>query len=36
MKFERFVAHSLLPKYVYERVEQVIPANSEIDKGNSD
>lgn len=32
MKFERFVAHSLLPKYVYERVEQVIPSNPEIDK----
>ena len=32
MKFDRFVAHSLLPKYVYERVEQVIPPNPEIDK----
>ena len=32
MKFERFVAHSLLPKYAYERVEQVIPANSKINK----
>lgn len=32
MKFERFVAHSLLPKYAYERVEKSIPANSEIDK----
>lgn len=32
MKFERFVAHSLLPKYAYERLEQVIPSNSEIDK----
>ena len=32
MKFDRFVAHSLLPKYVYERVEQVIPSNAEIDK----
>ncbi len=32
MKFECFVAHSLLPKYVYERVEQVIPSNPEIDK----
>ena len=32
MKFDRFVAHSLLPKYVYERVEQVIPSNPEIDK----
>ena len=32
MKFEGFVAHSLLPKYVYERIEQVIPSNPEIDK----
>ena len=32
MKFDRFIAHSLLPKYVYERVEQNIPSNSEIDK----
>ena len=32
MKFDRFVAHSLLPKCVYERVEQVIPSNPEIDK----
>ena len=32
MKFDRFVAHSLLPKYVYERVEQIIPSNPEIDK----
>ncbi len=32
MKFERFVAHSLLPKYAYERVEQVIPSDPEIDK----
>ena len=32
IKFDRFVAHSLLPKYAYERVEQVIPSNSEIDK----
>ena len=32
MKFDRFVAHSLLPKYVYERVEQVIPSDTEIDK----
>ena len=32
MKFDRFVAHSLLPKYVYERAEQIIPSNSEIDK----
>ena len=34
MKFNRFVAHSLLPKYAYERVEQIIPSNPEIDKGN--
>ena len=32
MKFGRFVAHSLLPKYVYERVEQILPSNPEIDK----
>ena len=32
MKFDRFVAHSLLPKYVYERVEQVVTPDSEIDK----
>ena len=32
MKFDRFVAHSLLPKYVYERVEQIIPSNPEINK----
>ena len=32
MKFDRFVAHSLLPKYAYERVEQNIPSNSEIGK----
>ena len=32
MKFDRFVAHSLLPKYVYERVEQIVPSNPEIDK----
>ena len=32
IKFDRFVAHSLLPKYVYERVKQVIPSNPEIDK----
>ena len=32
MKFDRFVAHSLLPKYVYERVEQLIPSDTEIDK----
>ena len=32
MKFDRFVAHSLLPKYVYERVEQVMPSTPEIDK----
>ncbi len=33
MKFDRFVAHSLLPKYVYERIEQVVTSDSEIDKG---
>ncbi len=32
MKFDRFVAHSLLPKYVYERVEQILPSNPKIDK----
>ena len=32
MKFDRFVAHSLLPKYVYERVEQIVTPDSEIDK----
>ena len=32
MKFDRFVAHSLLPKYAYERVKQNIPSNSEIGK----
>ena len=32
MKFDSFVAHSLLPKYVYERVEQIVPPDSEIDK----
>ena len=32
MKFNRFVAHSLLPKYVYERVEQVVTPDSEINK----
>ena len=32
MKFDRFVAHSLLPKYVYERVERVVPPDLEIDK----
>ncbi len=32
MKFGRFVAHSLLPKYAYERVEQNLPSNSEIGK----
>ena len=32
MKFERFVAHSLLPKYVYERVEQIVIPDSGIDK----
>ena len=32
MKFEHFAAHSLLPKYAYERVEQIIPSNPEIDK----
>ena len=32
MKFDRFVAHSLLPKYAHERVEQNIPSNPEIDK----
>ena len=32
MKFDRFAAHSLLPKYAYERVEQIIPSNPEIDK----
>ena len=32
MKFDRFVAHSLLPQYVYERVEQMVIPDSEIDK----
>ena len=32
MKFDNFVAHSLLPKYVYERVEQIVTPDSEIDK----
>ena len=32
MRFDRFVAHSLLPKYVYERVEQIISPEIEIDK----
>ena len=32
MEFDRFAAHSLLPKYAYERVEQIIPSNPEIDK----
>ena len=32
MKFERYVAHSLLPKYAYERIEQFIPSDPEIDK----
>lgn len=32
MRFDRFVAHSLLPKYVYERVEQIIPPETKIDK----
>ena len=32
MKFDRFVAHSLLPKYVYERVRQIVTPDSEIDK----
>ncbi len=32
MKFNRFVAHSLLPKYVYERVEQIVTPDSEMDK----
>ncbi|MYH80310.1 type I-D CRISPR-associated helicase Cas3', partial [Candidatus Poribacteria bacterium] len=32
MKFDRFLAHSLLPKYAYERVEQIIPSTPEIDK----
>ena len=32
IKFDSFVAHSLLPKYVYERVEQIVPSDSEIDK----
>ena len=32
MRFDSYVAHSLLPKYVYERVEQVIPSTPEIDK----
>ena len=32
MKFDRFVAHSLLPKYVYERVEQIFTQDPEIDK----
>ena len=32
MKFDRFVAHSLLPKYVYERVEKIVTPDSEIEK----
>ncbi len=32
MRFDRFVAHSLLPKYVYERVEQIISPETDIDK----
>ncbi len=32
MKFDHFVAHSLLPKYVYERVEENCPSNPEIGK----
>ena len=32
MKFDHFVAHSLLPKYAYERVKQLIPSNQEINK----
>ena len=32
IKFDRFVAHSLLPQYVYERVEQMVIPDSEIDK----
>ena len=32
MRFDRFVAHSLLPKYAYERVEQIVIPDSEIDK----
>ena len=32
MRFDSFVAHSLLPKYVYERVEQIVTPDSEIDK----
>lgn len=31
-RFDHFVAHSLLPKYVYERVEQIVTPNSEIEK----
>ena len=32
MKFDRFVAHSLLPKYVYERIERIVTPDLEIDK----
>ena len=32
MKFDCYVAHSLLPQYAYERVEQVIRSTPEIDK----
>ncbi len=32
MKFDRFVAHSLLPRYAYERVERGVPPDLEIDK----
>ena len=32
MKFDHYVAHSLLPKYAYERVEQIIPSTPKIDK----
>ncbi len=32
MMFERFAAHSLLPKYAYERVEQAIPPYQEVGK----
>ena len=32
MKFDHFVAHSLLPKYVYERVEKIVTPDSEIEK----
>ena len=31
-KFDHFIAHSLLPKYVYERVEQIVTPDSEIEK----